>query len=274
MIQGFPIRLRIIAATVLIVSPQIVPAAGSAEADGGQTLLRRLGDSHFSVRQAAMDALLKDASLTLEKIDGLYRRATDEEQRQRLLVVARHHMLRLMAIARSGVGRRGVIGINMHPVIVDNSPQSRELAVRVTAVLAGFPGYVHLRAGDLILSLDRVPVADAESLSNIVMQKKPGDLVNVTVLRAGRRVAVRFRLFDYRAMREMYSLPSARQPVSRLLPLFSKKWRQLRRSMEANRPTRPLLEIDTRHIRASAPQPEPGLSDEAASATDRDLRAR
>ncbi len=256
MIRVISIRALIIAATALTVS-----AVGYGEADGGKTRLGRLGDPHFAVRQSAMDALLRDDSLTLDAISDLYRRATDEEQRHRLLVVARHHMLRLMAVDQFRDGRRGVIGILMRPVMIDSPDETREPAVRVTAVLAGFPGYAHLRVGDVILSLDRVPVADTNSFGVMVKRKNPGALVNLTVLRERQRVAIRFNLLDYCAMREMYDLRSPRLP---LRAAFSRKWQQQRRSLESSGPTRPLLAIDTRHVRVSRPQMGSGLSDGAA----------
>ena len=248
MVIRFPIR-SIVAAMVLFPS---VAAAGEVE-DGTLLLLQRLGDSRFAVRQAATNELLKDDSLTLNAICALYRCATHEEQRHRLLGVARHHMLRLKAVEKFRGGRQGVIGIRMQPATIDTLHEPSEPAVRVTAVFAGFPGYVHLRPGDLILRLDRERVADAISFGTLVRKKQPGERIDLTVLREGQRVAVRFKLFDVRAMREMYDVNSSTLRTPRLRDAFGKQWQQLRISLESDGTAQP-SSVESRHVSA-APGP-------------------
>ena len=219
----------------------IVATVGAAELDDESVLLARLGNSQFVVRQEATETLLRDEGLTLDAIGDLYRRAPGEEQRQRLLAVARHHMLRQIAVTHFHDGKKGGIGITLTAAVTaSDSSDLRQPGVRVTGVLAGFPGYAHLRTGDVILLLDRAPVADAKSFGAQVQRKRPGEPVNLTVLRDGKRVAVRFNLFHVGAMQKMYN-----PQFTRLRTPYSNAWRQTRLSLESGVPDRPLLVIDS-----------------------------
>ena len=63
--------------------------------------------------------------------------------------------------------------------------------VRFDDVVKGSPAEVAgLLKGDVLVRFDGSPVTDLRSYSELLKTKKPGDKVNVLVLRAGKNVAV------------------------------------------------------------------------------------
>ena len=101
---------------------------------------------------------------------------------------------RALAIAnqiRSGVisdsihlGDTAFIGVG----IADSSPMSRgPVGAVVRQVLPGTPaGQIGLFSGDVITAVDGVPINSAEDLSNVMDQRRPGDIIMLTWIdRAG-----------------------------------------------------------------------------------------
>ncbi len=93
-------------------------------------------------------------------------------------------------LMKTGKVRRGMLGVTIQSVDADlasslNLPSAR--GAIVTSVTAGGPAErAGLRRGDVITAVNKQPVADNNSLRNLVAAVAPGATVDVSALRNGR----------------------------------------------------------------------------------------
>lgn len=131
-------------------------------------LLDQMGDSKWSVRQAATDELHELPVADEVLLAVLLQQELDVEQRARVIdVIAR----------RITEAPRGALGIRMRRVIGQNQ------GVIVEALLDGLPARKFLKVGDRIVGLDGYAVNSSEDLTAIVQSKTPGDNIKVDVMR-------------------------------------------------------------------------------------------
>ncbi len=130
-------------------------------------------DSHeFAQRQAA-SARLSDPTVTTEEVFAILVRGNlSDEQRERLLTVAREKVLALP---------RGALGIRMQ---VSGNPEKP--GVEVLMLLPDMPAASVLKIGDRIESIDGKPVKTSNDLVDIIQSKVPGDSVKLSVARQQR----------------------------------------------------------------------------------------
>ncbi len=130
-------------------------------------------DSHeFAQRQAA-SARLSDPTVTTEEVFAILVRGNlSDEQRERLLTVAREKVLALP---------RGALGIRMQ---VSGNPEKP--GVEVLMLLPDMPAASVLKIGDRIESIDGKPVKTSNDLVDIIQSKVPGDSVKMSVARQQR----------------------------------------------------------------------------------------
>ena len=130
-------------------------------------------DSHeFAQRQTA-SARLADPTVTTEEVFAILVRGNlSDEQRERLLTVAREKVLALP---------RGALGIRMQ---VSGNPDRP--GVEVQMLLPGMPAASVLKIGDRIESIDGKPVKTSSDLVDIIQSKVPGDTVKLSVARQQR----------------------------------------------------------------------------------------
>ncbi|MBI1338387.1 MAG: hypothetical protein GC164_15705 [Phycisphaera sp.] len=113
--------------------------------------LSDLGSAEYSVRQSATRRMLADESLTREALRELYSRATSAEQRQRLLSIAHHVVVRDELAKRVQPGDKGAVGIVPIGLSKEELPELGRAAVGVASVFEGFPAYESLEVGDILL---------------------------------------------------------------------------------------------------------------------------
>jgi hypothetical protein len=130
-------------------------------------------DSHeFAQRQTA-SARLSDPTVTTEEVFAILVRGNlSDEQRERLLTVAREKVLALP---------RGALGIRMQ---VSGNPEKP--GVEVQMLLPDMPAASVLKIGDRIESIDGKPVKTSNDLVDIIQSKVPGDSVKLSVARQQR----------------------------------------------------------------------------------------
>ena len=122
----------------------------------------------YSHRQAA-SARLSQSSVSAEEIFAvLVRGQLSDEQRERLLTVARDKVLSLP---------RGALGIQMVP---SGSPAA---GVDVTRLLPGMPAQKVLKVGDRIEQIDGKPIGNSNDLVEIIQSKLPGERVKLSIAR-------------------------------------------------------------------------------------------
>jgi hypothetical protein len=130
-------------------------------------------DSHeFAQRQTA-SARLSDPTVTTEEVFAILVRGNlSDEQRERLLTVAREKVLAIP---------RGALGIRMQ---VSGNPEKP--GVEVQMLLPDMPAASVLKIGDRIESIDGKPVKTSNDLVDIIQSKVPGDSVKLSVARQQR----------------------------------------------------------------------------------------
>ena len=93
-------------------------------------------------------------------------------------------------LLKSGKVRRGMLGVTIQPINADLASSLSLPAARgaiVTSVAPGGPAEkAGIKRGDVITAINKQPVADDNSLRNLVASKGPGATVEVAALRNGR----------------------------------------------------------------------------------------
>lgn len=225
------LRQRITTCTLLAC---VLASAHAAAASIPSTTLEQLSSPQFEARETATYSLLADNSITSGDIAQAYQLASDPEQRNRLLLIARHHLTRrLHANLPQIPGQPGAMGLLHQPVTPDQSPQLTTCAVRVVQTYPGFPAYAYLRPGDLILSVDNEPMktrATPEQISEdfqaIVRRKLVGERIDLAILRDGKTLKVSFPLAAMTSLREMYE-----QNTGQLEPRYREIWEKAEKSL-------------------------------------------
>lgn len=176
-----------------------------------QSILAELTHQSFAKREAASQQLMSDPDLTSDQIDTLYESTDSEEARQRLVDVARHQMLWNIARERYGESDRASLGVSLGGISVEQAASLGQPAVYVNRTCPGFPAFVVLEAGDLILSIDgKRPdshVAATEVVNFYIAQiqsHKPGEDVVLEVRRGGRMFEQNVTLSSLDALAAMY----------------------------------------------------------------------
>jgi serine protease Do len=112
-------------------------------------------------------------------------------------------------LLKTGKVRRGMLGVTIQPINADLASSLNLPAARgaiVTSVAPGGPAEkAGIKRGDVITAISKQPVADDNSLRNLVASKGPGANVEVTALRNGR---------DQNFQVALAELPDRQQPDS------------------------------------------------------------
>jgi hypothetical protein len=227
-------------------------AAPAARAEVNvQATLSELRSDDYATRQRATQALLADEKLVDEDFKALCAAATLPEQRERLLDAARHHLVRRMQEPLSRQGGAGSLGLSLLPA--PPSPGAPRGATRVGTTYPGFPAYVSLRPGDLILAVNGqvLPVlpddvAVRQRFVDMIQVNPAGTTIRLKVSRDGKPLDLSVKLASFDALNTLY------ESEGRLRQSFHIQWDQLRRELTALTPTAPPLKINL-----ETPKPAP-----------------
>lgn len=212
------------------------------QASDDDNILRALANKKYSDRQQATELLLIKDSVTIEQLHGLYQRARLPEQRHRLMSVIRHHAIERLRLERFAQEGRGSIGIVHQAVSKDHLPELDQPAVYVVHTFPGFPGYVHLQPGDLILAINDQPLPAHQAgnqlqakFVTLVQSHLAGDTPRFTIWRQGEVIHRAFALVNIAALKQIYqdNSQSLRQPF---LDAWLEEKHQLEKSLPAIKP--------------------------------------
>jgi hypothetical protein len=189
-------------------------------------ILSDLNAESFAAREAATLKLLADDSIDPQAVADLYPKATTAEQRNRLIDVARHHFIRKLRLQLFPGARLGALGVIQAAMSADQLPKIGKPAARVVATLPGFPAYVALRAGDLVVAVNDEglppnlsPEETSAHFGRMIIDHRQDSVINLTVWRDGKTIEVKVRLASSDAIRNMF------EPTNqRLLPQYRVRW--------------------------------------------------
>ena len=199
--------LLVILSLPIVVHAQNETANAAALDDAG--ILDRLNDDDFLVRQAEMRRLLADEALTQDGLNHLYSLSTTPEQRHRLLLIARHHMIsRLMQERLGDQAGPGSMGLS-HQVVQVTVPgeASARTGVLVVMTLPGFPAYALLEPGDVIVDFAGEPIPQnmtPTQFQQTIKTFQNGQAVGLVVVRDGAAEHILFRLGPGQGLGEVY----------------------------------------------------------------------
>jgi hypothetical protein len=238
--------------TLLLLLLAAVAAAQTRPAD--ESVLRSLADADYETRERATRALLADDALSVADLTRLYAASTLPEQRHRLLDAAHHHFIRRLVeqqfpVAGNRDARRAVgsLGLSLlrsvGPAENIEGPDAGRSAARVGLTYPGFPAYVWLQPGDLIIAVDGLPLPasdDAEVVQTrfvqLVQRHAAGESIKLTLYREGKRMEVTSKLAPYEALTQLYV-----QAELSLMPNLQQRWLTERRRITAGHPPEPPL---------------------------------
>ncbi len=199
---GAAAAVRVAIGVLLLLLPSVAPAGSTLE---------DLASDDYAVRQAASVRLLTDLTLTPQGVAQMYASASSAEQRQRLLDVAQHLVVKQIVRALPVGDGSGAMGLTQRGLVAQQTPGLDQAAVLVMDRFRGFPAYEVLRRGDLILAVNGQPfaadlsAADATRVfGQAVRQTGAGNPVTLTVHRQGQRIEVTTELASYEAMIQVY----------------------------------------------------------------------
>lgn len=132
--------------------------------------VERLEAPTWEERERAEESLLKHPGADDPLLRLLAGGDISAEQRHRLIDIVRRRIMETP---------RGALGVRMRPSSTRNG-------VSIIAVLKGMPAVDVLKEDDRIIAIDGQPVDTADDLSLLVQSRKPGESVEVTVMRPRR----------------------------------------------------------------------------------------
>ena len=245
-------------------SPTDKAPPGGAESAGGGASLDQLIDQldapEYAHRESATTTLMQRDNLSDDRLARALRNADSPEQRHRLTDIAMHrfyHRMNPGGVPRDqGVGSIGIDLSERNTVHPDHHPGLEQTAILISGTKPGFPGYVHLRPGDLILAIDGEPFPEDltwQDISERIKEYRAGQPITLDILRDGERRQVRFRLASYLRLSQVYNnrLPRGINPAS------YPPWRQHLRSMLGEESPAPAVRFEpARAEDESDPAPE------------------
>ena len=241
------IRRLVVVGTLAALGPLCVLRAADSD---DAPILAQLNDTDFATRQRATQQLLRDERLTDAAIEGLYAQASSDEQRHRLLVVARHHLVREILRREFDHDGRGFIGIGFESTTWSDESNRVRPAIAVASTIPGFPGHAYLRPGDLIVGFEGHDAADVDGpiaidqvFKRLIKSKRARQRIALTLRRDGRQVILEVPLANA-AENVVYDARG------RLLPNVLKQWRRVRAALQAVEPRPAPLPVDLGPLRA------------------------
>ena len=208
------------------------PAFSSAD------LLADLDSPSYETRQRATEALLRDDTMTLDRVAELYAQAESPEQRHRLLAVARHYFLIALQDELFPPPGSGAIGMSHETIRVGEVAGLETPAVHVLRTLPGFPAFAWLRVDDLIVAYEGRPLPDDLATSGftpLIEGRERGEMVELTILRDGERQTLRFELAGASALGGLFDAGTLdlRQP-------FLEQWQAVHDAITSGGPIPPV----------------------------------
>jgi hypothetical protein len=170
------------------------------------SLVADLHDAQFDVRTDAMDKLLHLGPERLSDVRDALAREKDPEAAARLTAVAAHLFLKNFTVLDGNSSLLGIkLGLELirvapvsgHPQNSDGAEADLRMSVVVAELQPGYPAAQDLHIGDRLIAIDgeRFPIdMTIDDFKKAVTTRRPGSLVNFTIIREGRQLQVPVQL--------------------------------------------------------------------------------
>ncbi len=176
-----------------------------------ETTIAALDAESWPIRETATLRLLRDESLTPDSIAKALGQPLSPEQRLRLMLVAEHHVIRLMGQRLVTQPGKASLGVALEWLVPEEVAELGRPGARVEATLPGFPAYGVLQLGDLIVALNGQGIdpsimgeAMVQVLRDMIQTHSSGDVVELTIVRDALMQQIKVKLGSLDAMRTLY----------------------------------------------------------------------
>jgi len=206
-------------------------------------LVAQLSHDAFARRESAMTELMLRDDFDDTALSKAMRAADHPEQRHRLERIALHRFYDrfnpALAPREQGPGALGIISLsNSNVVRPTQHDKLRRPAMIVSQTRPGFPAYVHLRPGDLILGLGGQLFDDSldqNDFSQMIQRYRAGEILQMALLRNGERVDVRLKLDSLQRLHDVHQY-LAQFPQVQMDPRWKAHLRDLRGEAPTSKP--------------------------------------
>ena len=190
-------------------------AAALPEIQGRGQAVELLGHEDYAVREHAQTYLLRDDTIDRQVLRELLLNSKNLEQRQRLIQIAEHHIMRIVREELFGAGNDGdarfhpaSVGFSYNALLADENPLANRIGLIVKATMPGFPAFAYLKPGDLIVGVDGQAVPSftgiTQWLSERISRYQAGDTMRFTVVRNGKTINLTLVCAQRTALNQMY----------------------------------------------------------------------
>lgn len=186
---------------------QVSQETQAAQEANAKALIDRLGVDSFDTREKATESLMLLNGLNDALVAAALRESTGEK-RHRLVNIAMHHFYKRLGeshrlpipggLQRSGqaeaVGAIGIDTPDTNLIRADQHPGLEHAGWLITGTRPGFPGFVHLRSGDIITGLENQPFTDDLDQGyfiDMIQQYRFGETMALNVMRRDKRIVVK-----------------------------------------------------------------------------------
>lgn len=227
------------AETVVEPTPPLKAESTSAPTTTSSSLdaatLAALDAEAWPVRDAATIRLLRDETLTPEEIAKAFSQPLSAEQRLRLMLVAEHHVIRVMAQRMVLGPTKASLGVALEWLVPEEVAELGRPGVRVEATLPGFPAFGVLQVGDLIVAINGQgidPSVMGEAMVQVfrdrIQNHTAGQTLALSLIRDGKPESIHVKLGSLEAMRALYE-----SDTLTLQPLAATEWRKFQSGLPA-----------------------------------------
>jgi len=203
--------------------------------------IAQLSDPDFAVREAAYFDLLGETEVDEARLMYWMRLANSLEARHRVLNAAQHHVLKNSIRKVYADSRQASVGLTQQAVRAQDAPDLQRAAVLVVMTFPGFPAYAQLKPGDMIVRFAGEDMPDdlaVDTFRDMVQQHENGDEVELTVIRQGKPLDLKFQLGSFEALSRMYE-----HNERALEPPFREQWAKVRAKLLKVAPPMPREKI-------------------------------
>ncbi|MEX2671131.1 MAG: hypothetical protein WD294_03360 [Phycisphaeraceae bacterium] len=214
--------LAVLVTFVMTAAPTFAEDAAPSQTSV-ERLVAQLADADYDTREQATRALMAYEPLTEEQLTTALGEAEIPEQVHRLRQVAMHRYYHDLNPIDAPLDRgRGGLGIDlgergMERVLkADDFSELDGPAVLLTETVPGFPAFVHLHAGDMVIGLDGARFASdltVERFRDYLAEYEAGEEMTLHIVRNGELVDVTLTLDNVARIDSVHRVYSAvREP--------------------------------------------------------------
>lgn len=179
--------------------------------------LSMLNHEDYVLREHATSHLLRDDTLDRAGLRELFVTATTPEQRNRLIYIAEHHILRLareqdFALAPDAPNaiRRSSVGFSYDILRQNENPIGPFTGLVIRSTMPGFPAYAYFKPGDIVIEINDTDIRETfgnpmDWVREQIASRQAGQEITFKIFRDGAYQDLRMVCAQWAALNQMYN---------------------------------------------------------------------